>query len=1011
TSAVPLAKRDIKEDLLKRATDLEKAGQDFSKKLRDEGKKVEADVVDKEVEAVKRIAKELEAAKEEREVERLEVELLVIEDRLNDIIKRGDQTRPPRPTSTVAPRVRRDIKDDLLKRAQELEKAGQDASKKLKDEGRTREAEELDREVAIVQRIAKELEAAKEERQVERLEVELLEVENRLNDLIKRDDRTRPPQPTTGAPRPTTGAPRPSTTGAPNDVKDDLLKRAQELEKEGQAESKKLRDEGKKVEADLLDKEIEGVQRIAKELEAAKDEKQIERLEAELKIIEDRLAETIKRDERTRPPRPTSTVAPRVRRDIKDDLLKRAQELEKAGQDASKKLKDEGRTREAEELDREVATVQRIAKELEAAKDERQVERLEVELLGVENRLNDLIKRDDRTRPPQPTTGAPRPTTGAPRPTTGAPGALLNDLKEDLLKRAQDLEKEGQAESKKLKDEGKTREAEELNREVEAVQRIAKELEAAKDEREVERLEVELLVIENRLADIIKRDDRTRPPQPTTGAPRPTTQAACARSCEQFSLHSCAVNSLAATVAPVDPVKDQLIKRGETLEARIKATVAKLTAEKREHLAGELLAEEARVIALINELKTTSPGPEALRLLEAEIGRVEDRVDIEERLIDKETEAQDTLLKNAQTLKGYVTQEIAILQNVTGPQKEQALRAAERLRREESRLEQIAKELVDAQTPRRIAEYEVELRVIEVNIEEALRDLHFIPTPSPAPTPKPTPAPTPKPTPAPTKPPTKPPTWFSKLAKVDSSESASDIDSKNIHSLAAPTEVPPAPTTGAPGTTRAADPVRDLLIKRGEELEARIKATVKKLTDEKREHLAGELLAEEQRIEPLINELKTTSPGPEALKLLEAEITRIEDRVEIEERLIEKETETQETLLKNAKILKEYVTEEIAILQNVTGEHRHQAEQAARALRRDELRLEQLSAELVDAQTPRRIAEYEVELRTIEVRIYEVLRQLDFHPPTPTPSPVTTVPPTTTSTGTGTYMPHPPTKA
>ncbi|CAG2177709.1 unnamed protein product, partial [Oppiella nova] len=48
TSAVPLTKRDIKEDLLKRATDLEKAGQDFSKKLRDEGKKVEADVVDKE---------------------------------------------------------------------------------------------------------------------------------------------------------------------------------------------------------------------------------------------------------------------------------------------------------------------------------------------------------------------------------------------------------------------------------------------------------------------------------------------------------------------------------------------------------------------------------------------------------------------------------------------------------------------------------------------------------------------------------------------------------------------------------------------------------------------------------------------------------------------------------------------------------------------------------------------------------------------------------------------------
>ncbi|CAG2122983.1 unnamed protein product, partial [Medioppia subpectinata] len=122
-----------------------------------------------------------------------------------------------------------------------------------------------------------------------------------------------------------------------------------------------------------------------------------------------------------------------------------------------------------------------------------------------------------------------------------------------------------------------------------------------------------------------------------------------------------------------------------------------MIAEDRGHLAAELKEEETRVEALINELKTTSPGPEALRLLEDEIVRVEDRVTEEEKFIEKETQTQDELLKDAKILKNYVTLELAVLANVTGPDREKAQLMAKALRKEEHRLEQMCQELINAQ--------------------------------------------------------------------------------------------------------------------------------------------------------------------------------------------------------------------------------------------------------------------------------------------------------------------------
>ncbi|XP_054154698.1 uncharacterized protein LOC128953247 [Oppia nitens] len=200
---------------------------------------------------------------------------------------------------------------------------------------------------------------------------------------------------------------------------------------------------------------------------------------------------------------------------------------------------------------------------------------------------------------------------------------------------------------------------------------------------------------------------------------------------------------------------------------------------------------------------------------------------------------------------------------------------------------------------------------------------------------------------------------------------------------------PPVPTTGRPPVPTTLSPLeheRQVLLQRGAALLARVQKTVQKLRDEKRQHLAGELLAEEERLHRLLDELKAVT-DVDALRLLEIEVGLVERRVEIEESLLEKETESQEQLLKDAKILSEYVKLEIEKLEKTTGPDRHKAHEAARALRHEEHRLLQVCGELVHAQTVQRIAEYEVELRTIEVRIAEILRHLHFHPPTPTGAP------------------------
>ena len=124
--------------------------------------------------------------------------------------------------------------------------------------------------------------------------------------------------------------------------------------------------------------------------------------------------------------------------------------------------------------------------------------------------------------------------------------------------------------------------------------------------------------------------------------------------------------------------------------------------------------------------------------------------------------------------------------------------------------------------------------------------------------------------------------------------------------------------------------------------------------------------------------------------------------------LLRREAATQELLESTAKVLKQRLAEEIKILEKTEGIKKQHAQMIARVLRREEHRLEQIAKELSEAQDERRIEYLEVEMRAIEVRIYEALRLLHFEVTSPTTRPATASPrPVTTARPNHSYNAEP----
>jgi len=189
-----------------------------------------------------------------------------------------------------------------------------------------------------------------------------------------------------------------------------------------------------------------------------------------------------------------------------------------------------------------------------------------------------------------------------------------------------------------------------------------------------------------------------------------------------------------------------------------------------------------------------------------------------------------------------------------------------------------------------------------------------------------------------------------------------------------------------------AAPIKTELQQRAEVLEQAIKNEIEKLKAEGREHLTVALEEEEERLENLSAELANTTDSDAVQNaLLESRLVDMEYRVINEINILTRESARQEILLDNAKVLKGWVAEEIKVLENTEGSqgHKKQAEAAARTLQREEQKLEEIAQHLIKANTQKQIEKLEVQLRALEVRLYEALRALHFQPSTPTARPAT----------------------
>jgi len=189
---------------------------------------------------------------------------------------------------------------------------------------------------------------------------------------------------------------------------------------------------------------------------------------------------------------------------------------------------------------------------------------------------------------------------------------------------------------------------------------------------------------------------------------------------------------------------------------------------------------------------------------------------------------------------------------------------------------------------------------------------------------------------------------------------------------------PTAQTTAQPvvttvGTTRKPFVKRDLkddLLKRAADLEARVTAEINKLEAANKSELAIVLKQHETRVQAIASELKTAT-GPTAIRLLEEELSFFEYRVAEEVRALEDAGLTKEQLLARAVTLEKDIVTEVKKLE-ASGRTA-----VAAILRRENLQLERIAQDLTLAKDNFRIRVLEAEIRALEYRISDELRRLE----------------------------------
>jgi hypothetical protein len=480
-NAKSLNKRDLRDDLLTRAKNLEESASAAINKLTADGRSAEATHLQNEEKRLQELAQQLKEATTESDIHHLEVEIRAVENRLSNELRRlGRGAITGEPAIQVS-RLRRDLKDDLLKKAADLSANATAEIKKLQSNNMTALAAGIEYEQKRVQEIADELKNANGPETIRLLELELTRTENRLAQEIRA--LSRDPQ-----------------------SKEQLLEKAVALEKQIDDEVKKLKDSKPAVAAFLIHEKtlLEG---MAVELTLASTTFGIRALEVQLRLLETRVSEDLRRLELTSGTPTAQTTAqpvvttvtttqkPFVKRDLKDDLLKRAADLEIRVTAEIKKLEATNKSELAVVLKQHETRVKALTSELKTATGPTAITLLERELTFYEERVAQEVR-------------------------------ALEDAgltKEQLLAKAVTLEKDIATEVKELEASGKTAVAAILRRESLQLEQIARALTLAKENFRIRVLEAEIRALEHRVSDELIRLESNGVSTATTGAQTATT--------------------------------------------------------------------------------------------------------------------------------------------------------------------------------------------------------------------------------------------------------------------------------------------------------------------------------------------------------------------------------------------------------------------------------------------------------------------------------------------------------
>ena len=204
-----------------------------------------------------------------------------------------------------------------------------------------------------------ELEAATDEKKIEITELLFQLAENRLSSEIRQIE----------SPNPTHDL-----------LKETLLSRARTLEKQADSVIKKLKADQKNTA--LIEKEVAVVKNLIKELQEAKSGTNVRHIEYELDAAEVKLALELRRIHKY------DAEAAFIK-----TLIKRTEIIEKQAKEIIAKLKAEKKDAEVAIVEKDLALVETLAKELQAATPTDNLHHIEDELILAESRLNAELRK------------------------------------------------------------------------------------------------------------------------------------------------------------------------------------------------------------------------------------------------------------------------------------------------------------------------------------------------------------------------------------------------------------------------------------------------------------------------------------------------------------------------------------------------------------------------------------------------------------------------------------------